>query len=81
MNINTFLRHPGALIQAAANRSAKLSPARRLLLTGAALAAACLMLKYVLVCHEAVQRGDDFRAEQRALGGQVVNAGPRQGRT
>ena len=41
--------------------------ARRALLSGGAITAGCLMLAYVQVCHEAVARGDRWRAEQRVL--------------
>ncbi|MEP7102030.1 MAG: hypothetical protein ABI781_16085 [Burkholderiales bacterium] len=41
--------------------------ARRVLLSGGAITAGCLMLAYVQVCHEAVARGERWRAEQRAL--------------
>lgn len=74
MHVVTFLRDLGASFLKGANRSDHQAPARRLLLAGAAFGAACLMLKYVQVCHESVQRGDRWRAEQRALAGQVVVA-------
>jgi len=40
---------------------------RRVLISGGAITAGCLMLAYVQVCHEAVARGERWRAEQRAL--------------
>jgi hypothetical protein len=45
--------------------------ARRVLLSGGVVGAGCLMLAYVQVCHEAVERGERWRAEQRVL----ANAG------
>jgi len=39
----------------------------RALLSGGAIAAGCLMVAYVQVCHEAVARGERWRAEQRVL--------------
>lgn len=41
--------------------------ARRTLLTGGVVTAGCLMLAFVQVCLESVERGERWRAEQRAL--------------
>jgi len=41
--------------------------ARRVLLSGGSITAGCLMVAYVQVCHEAVARGERWRAEQRVL--------------
>ncbi len=54
--------------------------ARRALLVGCAITAGCLMLALVQVCHEAVARGERWRAEQRALFSPVLLASQRTGR-
>ena len=39
----------------------------RVLISGGAITAGCLMLAYVQVCQEAVTRGERWRAEQHVL--------------
>ena len=80
LNAATFLRDLRESFADVAGRFDQTPPAQRLLIAGAALAAACLMLAYVQVCQESVQRGNLWRAEQRALAGHAVVAAHQQGR-
>lgn len=80
LNVTTFQRDLRASFADVAGRFDQNPPAQRLLIAGAALAAVCMMFAYVQACQESVERGDRWRAEQRALAGHAVVAAHQQGR-
>lgn len=80
MNASNLPSNPAASTRGTWARARADTVAQRLLLSGAAITAACLLLAYVQVCQESVEKGKRWRAEQRTLASPVVAVSHRASR-